>query len=227
MKSNKKIGQLAGLLFLIALIPYVIGQIAILERLLYLPDYLEKIVEKRELVGVAIMLKWIGLTAMIGFAVLVFPILRRFGDRLAISYLALRLIEFGLLIMGSSKLLSLVSLSKNYVNNEGLTNDHIETLANTLLIEWEWIGFIYMFPFVLHCFVFYYLLYKSNLVLRFISIAGLMASVLILTKLVFGVLGLSIGGFYLFAPIGIIELGLGIWLLTFGFREKMVKNDLG
>ncbi len=33
-------------------------------------------------------------------------------------------------------------------------------------------------------------------------------------------------GFYLFIPIGVIELILGIWLLIFGFREKTAKKDL-
>ena len=153
MKSNKKIGRYAGALFLIALIPYVIGQMGILESLLYLPDYLEQIVEERQLIGIAILLKWISLTAMIAFAILVFPILRQFGERLAICYLGLRLIEFGMLIMGSAKLLTLISLSKKYTNNIVSNNDHIEKLANSLLMEWEWIGFIYMFIFALHCFV--------------------------------------------------------------------------
>jgi hypothetical protein len=77
-----------------------------------------------------------------------------------------------------------------------------------------------MFVFVLHCFAFYYLLLKSNLIPRLISIAGLLASVSVLLNVIFGVLGLNIGGFYLFAPIGLIELVLGLWLLVFGFWEQ-------
>lgn len=225
ISTNKKIGRYAGALFLIALIPYVIGQMGILENLLYLPDYLEKIKEERQLIGIAILLKWISLTAMIAFTILVFPILRKFGNRLAIGYLALRLIEFGMLVTGSAKLLTLVSLSEKYVGNVNLNNNHLEQLTGVLLVEWEWIGFIYMFTFALHCFAFYYLLLKSNLVLKIISIAGLVASILILANVIFGILGLNIGGFYLFAPIGIIELMLGIWLLIFGFREKEHRTE--
>jgi hypothetical protein len=217
MKSNIKVGRLAGLLFLLALIPYVIGQMAILEPILYVQDYPNQIRLKRELVGLAIMLKWFAITAMVAFAVLVFPILREFGNRLAVGFLAIRFLEFGLLIMGSAKLLSLVSLSEKYMSSEGTA---YEVLANTLRSEWYWIGFIYMFTFALHNFVFYYLLFKSKLVSRYISAAGFIASILILTNVIFGVMGLDIGGFYLFAPIGIVELILGVWLLIFGFREK-------
>ncbi|WP_221409115.1 DUF4386 domain-containing protein [Reichenbachiella versicolor] len=177
MNSNKKIGRYAGALFLFALIPYVIGQVGILESLLYVPNYLQKIIEVRLLIGVGILLKWISLTAMIAFAILVFPILRSFGNKLTIGYLSLRFIEFGMLILGSTKLLSLVSLSKQYMSCEESAHDYIEVEADTLLIEWEWIGFVYMFIFALHCFVFYYLMYKSNLVLRLISIFGLISSV--------------------------------------------------
>ena len=223
MISNKKTGRYAGALFLIALIPYVIGQMGILENLLYAPDFLGKIREERQLIGIAILLKWISLTAMVIFAILVFPILRKFGNSLAIAYLALRLIEFGILFTGSSKLLTLVSISENHADKVVLNSDLIVQQANGLLIEWEWIGFTYMFIFSLHCFTFYYLLLKSNFNLKPISIAGLAASILILANVIFGILGLNIGSFYLFAPIGIVELILGIWLLIFGFREKKAR----
>lgn len=218
MKSNIKIGRLAGLLFLLALIPFVTGQMAILEPILYAQDYPNQIRLKRELVGFAILLKWFGITAMIAFAVLVFPILREFGSRLAIGFLAIRFLEFGMLIMGSAKLLSLVSLSEKYMMSGEGTD--FEVLASTLRTEWYWIGFIYMFTFTLHNFVFYHLLFRSNLVSRYISAAGFVASFLVLANVFFGVMGLDIGGFYLFAPIGIVELILGVWLLIFGFREK-------
>lgn len=217
--SNKQIGRYAGLLFLVALIPYVIGQIAILERILYVPDYINEIAEKRKLLGIGILLKWLALTAMITFAVLVFPIFKKVGNRLAIGYLLLRFAEYVLLVFGSTKLLSLVSLSERQTVGKSTGNDFIEVAANTLLIEWEWIGFVYMFTFALHCFVFYYLLLKSKLVIKLISIAGLIATIPVLANVIFGILGLSIGGFYLFAPIGVIELTLGVWLLIFGFRE--------
>lgn len=225
MISNKKTGRYAGALFLIALIPYVIGQMGILENLLYAPDFLGKIREERQLIGIAILLKWISLTAMVIFAILVFPILRKFGNSLAIAYLALRLIEFGILFTGSSKLLTLVSISENHADKVVLNSDLIVQQANGLLIEWEWIGFTYMFIFSWHCFTFYYLLLKSNFNLKPISIAGLAASILILANVIFGILGLNIGSFYLFAPIGIVELILGIWLLIFGFREKKSKQS--
>lgn len=223
MTSNKTSGRYAGALFLIALIPYVIGQMGILESILYATDYLSAIAEKRELIGLGIILKWISLTAMIAFAILVFPILRISGNRLAIGYLGLRLIEFGMLVMGSAKLLTLVSFAEKYTNNSSSHPEYVEIFANTLLMEWSRIGFIYMFVFALHSFAFYYLLLKSHLVLPFIPIAGLVASVLVLANVMFGVLGLSIGGFYLFAPIGFVELILGIWLSLFGFRMEVEK----
>ena len=216
MTSNKKIGRYAGLLFLIGLIPYVIGQIGILEQILYEPDFLSVVYEQRRLVGLAIILKWISLSAMIAFAVLIFTLLRSFGNRLAIGYLGLRFIEFGMLIMGGTKVMSIVSLSKI---DDASVNSFNEVLANRLLIEWEWIGFIYMFAFALHCFAFYYLLFLSEIIPKIISIGGLIAATLVLANTIFGILDLDISGFYLFAPIGLVELLVGVWLLIFGLKK--------
>ena len=213
MTPSTNLGRIAGLLFLVALIPYVIAQMAILENMLYAQDYVSELNGGRTKVGIALILTYISLTAMLGFSILIFPILRKYGNELAVGYVGLRFIEFGILFLGTIKLMTLVSLSQSDLGAGPL-------ILESILREWKWIGFLYMFPFALHNFVFYHLLLKSALIPKSLSIAGIIATALILVNILLTLLDLSYGGFFLFAPIGFVELGLGTWLLLFGFNDS-------
>jgi len=217
--SYKKIGRIAGLIFLINLVPYVIAQMVILDGLFYTPDYLQKLHSNTVSIGFAILLSFISITAMLAFALLIFPILREFGNRLSIGYLGLRFVEFGILAFSMIKVLSLFEYSQLIKASglEGLPSSQL--WADSLLNEWEWTGIIYMLVFTVHCIIFYYLLFISHLVPKIISLGGLVSTILAFTNIINHLFDLQFGGFFLFAPIGIIELILAIWLLIFGFRD--------
>lgn len=219
MKSNKSLGKLAGLIFLINLIPYVVAHMVILDELLYAPNYLQELSTNQAKVGIAILMEFISIVAMIGFAVLVFSILRKFGNKLAIGYLGLRFIEFGIIIYSIIKLISITTLSKMIMENENIDLTYSQLLADSMLAEWEWIGIIYMLVYVLHCLIFFYLLLISRLVPKIISIVGLIGAILAFANIVNHLFDLDFGGFFLFAPMGIIELILALWLLIYGFKE--------
>jgi len=219
MKSNKSLGKIAGLIFLVNLIPYVIAHMVILDELIYTPDYLQKLSNNRIQVGIAILMEFISIVAMIGFAVLVFSILRKFGNKLAIGYLGIRFIEFGIIIYSIIKLISITSLSKMVMENKNIDLTYSQLLADSMLAEWEWIGIIYMLVYVLHCSIFFYLLLISRLVPKIISIIGLLGVILAFANIVNHLFDLDFGGFFLFAPMGIIELVLALWLLIYGFKE--------
>lgn len=219
MKSNKKLGKIAGLLFLINLIPYVIAQMVILDGLFYVPDYLEILRSNRTSVGIAVLLEFISITAMLAFTVHVFPILRKFGNKLSIGYLGLRFVEFGIIVFTIIKQLSLFEYSQLIKNIEIKELSSLQLLADSMLRELEWIGIIYMLVFVIHCVIFYYLLFKSRLIPKIISIGGLVATLLAFANIINHLFNLNFGGVFLFAPIGIVELLLAIWLLLKGFKN--------
>lgn len=220
MATYKKMGRLAGLLFLINLIPYVIANMGILDGLLYAPDFLQELGQHKTKIGVAVIMEFVSITAMISFALLIFPFLKKFGNRLAIGYLGLRFVEFGMLTIGIIKLLSIVDLSEMLLNSENLNLSYIQVLADAMLNEYRWIGIIYMLVFGLHSILFFYLLFKSLLVPKFIPMLGLIATLLIFVNIVSILFDLSFGSVFLFAPIGITELILALWLLIFGFRDE-------
>ena len=218
MASHKNLGRLAGFVFFINLIPYVIANTVILEELLYRDDFFQALQANRGKVAWAIVLQFVSITAMIAFAILIFPVLRKFGSRLALGYLGLRFVEFGLLVYSIIKLISLTDLGE-MVFAEGVGDVAIqEYLAELMLLEWKWAGIIYMLVYALHCVIFFYLLSKSNIVPSLISWAGILGTILCFININNHLFDFSFRGFFLFLPMVLVELIIAIWLLIKGFE---------
>ena len=216
MKSDKSIGRLAGIIFTINLVPYVIAHMVILDGILFSENLLQSVRDHRLEVGLSVLMEFTSLTAMIAFAVLLFPVLRKHGNRLSIAYLGLRFAEFGIIIFSFITLMSIARMSTDILAMSSDQQAIYESIANSQFLGWKWTGIIYMLVYVLHCVIFFYLLFKSKLVPRLISVLGFVSIFFASLNLLDHLFDLDFGGFYLFAPMGIVELLLAIWLIRYG-----------
>ena len=134
--------------------------------------------------------------AVIGIAVLMFPLLKPYGAKLAIGYLILKGVEGIFAITGGVLFLlhspSLLAL-----------RDQIYLLH----------GYVYAIPALL----FYILLYKSKLIPRFLSIWGIVATILLIIVNLLELVELIPKLEVLYLPIVLNEVVLAIWLMTKGF----------
>ncbi|MGW8251691.1 MAG: DUF4386 family protein, partial [Anaerolineales bacterium] len=77
--------------------------------------------------------------------------------------------------------------------------------------------------FSLGALIFYYFLYQSRLVPRWLSAWGLIAAVLVLAWNLLEAFGISISAGLIFGlPIILNEITLGIWLIAKGFNQSAV-----
>lgn len=99
---------------------------------------------------------------------------------------------------------------------------YFQTLGNSFIaVRGHLISQILGIFFSLGALLFYYLLYQSRLVPRFISVWGLIAVVLVFTWNFLELLGLSITAGIVFGlPIILNEIFLGIWLIVKGFDSS-------
>ena len=218
MNSHQKIAKILGVLFLIQLATYYIGHESLL-GILFTPNYLIDISANTTQVMIAIVLQLISGAAFVGFAVIVFPILEKHGRSITLGYLGFRFMEFTIIAVSEISLLSLVTLSEEYVKTGALDSSYIQTLGNSILAQWKWAVLILMMVFSLGASLFYYLLFKSNLVPRFKSVWGLIGVTLALAAPLLNMFGQSAGGMIIYLPIGLNELFLAIWLIVKGFNS--------
>jgi MFS family permease len=232
MNTYRKSAIIVGLLFLIALILNPIAG-AIFDPILNTPDYLDKVYAGRNLVILGNLLNFISAIAMIFIPISLFPVARKNNESLASSYIVFRALEGILFIYIAIKSLSFISLSKTYITEAAQNVSYLQSLGSSIHSEIYWATIIYILIYALGGVTFYYLLYKSKLMPRFLSIWGLLAVLLLLVGAIMSLFSLGIfnhvplmkGMVYFAPPIAINEFVLALWLIIKGYNSPAKDFD--
>lgn len=215
-----------GALFLVAMVTSLVGGLW-LESIITAPDYLTTVSAKETQVVTGVLLELINGIAVVGIGVLIFPIFKKHSEALALGYVAARVIEGVIIIAAAISPLALIALSQEYVAAGPADASHLEAagtafLAARTVLAGQLLGIF----FGLAALVFFYLLYRSQLVPRFISVWGLIAAVLVLAWNLLETFGISVSfGMILALPIILNEVFLGIWLIVRGFSSSALAPE--
>lgn len=225
MNAYKKTSRLAGTLFLLAMATSLVGG-GLIEPVLNAPDYLIQISANKNLLIAGISLELINGIAVAGIAIVLFPLLRQYNENIAVGYVSFRIIESVCCIFSAIIPLSLITLTEKY----GVVTtppNYLFQITGVLLIgvRTNLTGLLIPVFFSLGAFLFYYLLYRSILLPRFISVWGLIGVVLVLILNLFD--GRIITGMILSLPIILNEIFLGIWLIVKGFNISSIAAEPG
>ncbi len=222
VKSKTKF---AGLLFIVGMVAGIFSVAPAVDSAKYLT---EAAINSNQVIIGAIF-QFIMSLAYLGIAILIYPIIKRFGNSLAIGFLSFRIIAATLVIFGAILLLSILALSQEFVQNSHQNTLDLETLGNVFKTTRDYINHVFMI--LVLCtgnFMLYILLMKSKLISQWLSVWGLfgtllssIASVLVLFQVVeiitFEYLILNV-------PTAMFELILGIWLIVKGFDKRVIET---
>lgn len=219
MKSDRITARFVGALFLAAMVTSLAGG-GILETILGAPDYLAAAYAKRSLVLVGVLLELTCALAVVGIAVVLYPVLKRHHEAMALGYVGFRVLEAAAIAGAVISPLSIIKLSRDFLEAEASEASHIQALGSLLLdVRAQLLGLILVVAFCACAFLLYTIFYKSKLVPRAISVWGLGATALLLAYNLLAVFGHD-GGMILALPMILNEIFLGIWLLARGFNTR-------
>lgn len=158
----------------------------------------------------------------IGF--MMFPILKKYKQSLALGYVGIRLIEAVFILIASLSLLSLLTISQQHV--AGSLN--APYLGNLLLVLRDWSLVIGTLIFLgLGGLSLNYLLYNSKLVPRWLSAWGLIGAALILLYGLLSLFGLNPDLMLILnllaLPIAVQEMVFAVWLIVKGFNPSALN----
>jgi len=223
MNTSRKTALIVGVLFLTAMVASLLGG-GLVESILSAPDYLMAVSENETQVIIGVLLELINGIAVLGIGVLMFPILKKHNEALALGYLGFRIIESVFCSVIVISPLSLITLSQEYSKAGASDASYFQTVGTLSIAERaSVVGLLIPVFFSLGALLFYYLLYQSKLLPRFISVWGLIGVALILALNLLSTLGLEVGisiGLILALPIILNEIFLGIWLIVKGFSPS-------
>jgi hypothetical protein len=228
MNSDRKTATIVGVLFTVATVAGVLS-VVLLGPVLGDPDYLINFSASNNQVIVGALLDLIGAGAFVGLAVVIFPIFKRHSERIAFGYVVARCFEAVPFILANISLLSLLTLSQEYVQAGATDASRFLPVGTGLLAVYDWNQLLGPRIFAsLAALPFYYLLYQSELLPRWIPVWGLTAAPLYLASGLLAMFGLVDPSspilIFLFLPAALLEMVLAVWLIVKGFNASALAS---
>ncbi|MBE3038940.1 MAG: DUF4386 domain-containing protein, partial [Chloroflexi bacterium] len=226
MNTYRKTAISVGVLFIIATVINVLGNVIFLNPVLDAPDYLIKMSANENQVILGGLLVFFSAFASASIAIWLYPILKKHHEALALGSVGFRVVEGMLYIIGVVGLLSLLALSQEYVK-AGASNASIFQVSGTLLLAIKkWAGQLGVIAFTMGALMYYYIFYQSRLVPRLISGWGFLGAALSLAAALLTISGLMIpfstAFILLQLPIAVQEMVLAVWLIVKGFNQTAI-----
>ncbi len=178
-------------------------------------------------VELAALLEIAVIIANIGVAVVMFPILKRQSERLALGYVASRIVEGTMIAVGVIALLSILTLGDNLAASIGAGSGSLVIAGRTLVAIHDW-SFVMGPGFAVGVddLLLGYLMYTTGLMPPRLAMVGLVGGPLIFigkALVVFGAFSIYSSGAGIFAaPVFIFEASFAIYLIVWGFRPSHV-----
>ncbi|HTE31312.1 MAG TPA: DUF4386 domain-containing protein [Chryseolinea sp.] len=228
MEVNRNVSIVTGVLFIVAAASAIAGLI-LYGPILNDPEYIVKTSANETQVLWGAFFEIVLAFAVIGTSITLFPILRKYNESMAIGTVCFRLFEAVIILVGVISLLSIVTLRHEFTEALEPSAASFVASGKLLVAVHNW-TFLYGPNLVLgpSTLMTSYLLYKSNLVPRFISVLGLIGGPLISSCAVlvtFGVFSqISAWGVLFAVPVFFYEMSLAMWLMTKGFKSTSASS---
>lgn len=220
--ASRKISLAAGILYLLTFVSIPIG--FLYYSVLNDPNY---IIGSGPDTGVIIggILEIIVALAGIGTAVVLYPVLKRQNEALALGFIGTRVLEASTIFADVVCLMAIVTLRRSGVGPEALvTGKTLVALYGLFRLGQN------LMPAV-NDLLLGSLLYRSRLVPRILPVLGIIGAPLLIANTIVFMFGITSGPLYLLTgigvlPIAIFEFALGVWLTFKGFNPSPITAEL-
>jgi hypothetical protein len=228
MNSNKKTARIVGVLYIIGTIAGMLS-VVLTRPVLGGSDFLVNVsTHEIQIIAGALFVLIMGF-ALAMVPVMMFPLLKKYNEALALGYVVFRgALETVIYIVLAISWLFLIPVSQEYVKAGTPDASYFQTLGAVLLKGHDLIGPVQTIVFCLGALIFYYLLYQTKLIPRWLSGWGLIAIIPYLAAgllVLFGFFGpLSTSEIVLVFPLALQEMVMAVWLIVKGFNPSAIAS---
>jgi hypothetical protein len=228
VNSTRRIAVVAGVFFIVAAVAAIIG-LALEGPVLNDPRYIVAGTGDDTRVILGAFFEVILAISVVGTAVTLFPIVKRQREGIALGYVAGRVVEAVVIVVGIISILSVVRLRKGFAGATGADAASFVAVGKSLVAIHDW-TFLFgpSLAIGVNTLLLAYLMYTSRLVPRVIAVLGLIGGPVIFasgTAEMFGLYGqlsvsVSIGAIPVFAW----EMSLAVRLIVKGLKPSHITS---
>jgi hypothetical protein len=222
MKSAKSVGRTVGILLLLQLaaglmVPFIL----LLPLVTGSPGFLTEAAENSFQIRAAVFIFFIGGALTIALGITALPVFRQYSDAAALWFLVICVVSFVLDAVHSATVMSMVSLSQQYVNGGASDSGLYQVVGATVASARRWAHAVQLVAIGAWIFIFYSSLLRFALIPRALAVLGVIGIVsqfIGVTLMMF--LGYSTIG-QMAMPLLPIQIVVAVWLIIKGFNEPL------
>ena len=226
MDTHRQTAIIVGVLFIFATVSAILG-LLFYQPILTGPDYLMNGAGQKNQVILGALMELVLVCTAIGTAIGLFPVLRPYGEGIALGHLFFRFLEATVITVGIVAILTLLTLSQAFVAAAAPDVSAYHAAGTLLSGVYKWTSMLGPLFFLgVNTFMYSFLLYKSKLVPRPLAALGLTGATLVFGYAMLVMFGVAVQGtaplVVLALPIAAYEMILAGWLIVKGFNSSAV-----
>jgi Domain of unknown function (DUF4386) len=216
MNIHKTTARVVGAVYLGGFVVGIVG-IKLIESVLGAPDHLSTLSANSMTLAFAAVLWLMAVVGDAAHGVLMFPVLKPHSERIAVGYLAFRIMDAVFIAIMVLFVLLQIPLGSAYLSAAAADAPALRTLS-TLLSQAERYSYeIGMITLGLSGLMLCSTLYRAQLVPRWLALWGLVGYAVITVGMVSAIMGSGLGDLSSY-PGGLWEGFIGVWLIVKGFN---------
>ncbi len=218
MNTYRTTARVVGVVYLVGFVVGIGGE-ALFQSILGAPNYLATVSANSMTVAIGALLWLMAVVGDAAHGVLMFPVLKQHSERIAIGYLAARIVDAVFIAIMVLFILIQIPLGSEYVKAAAPDTFYFQALG-TLFTQAKLYAYeIGMSTLGISGLLLCSTLYKANLVPRWLAVWGLLGYATILVGMVSAIMGSGLGDLSSL-PGGLWEVFMGVWLIAKGFNAS-------
>jgi hypothetical protein len=220
MNTKNKTSTLLGIAFLFQAVTAAISKGILFDPLIAEGDITQSmlnIANKSWMLSANILFQMITAMGINFLGVMLYRSLKKHGNTIALVALGFYVFEATLIAVSRIDAFSLLRISQEFVATG--QPEYLKIMGKLALNATQYGYVLHMLPFCVGAMLFYYLLYKSKVIPRGLSLWGLITLVPCLIATIIELFGFYVP-IYVYLPYAPFEFVVGIWILAKGMKNK-------
>jgi hypothetical protein len=223
MKPYRTTASVVGVIYLAGFVVGIGGNILI-QSIISAPNHLATVSANSMLLAIGAILWLLAVAGDATHGVLMFPLLKQHSERLAIGYLAARIIDAVFIAVMVLLLLLQIPLGSEYLKAAAPSATYLQALSAVSVQASQYAYQIGMCTLGVSGLMLCYTLYKAKLAPRWLAVWGFVGYAIILCGMVSAIMGSGLGDLSSL-PGGLWEVFIGVWLIVRGFNSSAIAAE--
>jgi len=218
LATYRKTAITIGVIYLAGMVVGVGGNI-LLQSILGAPDHLATLSANTALVGIGAMLWMLAVAGDAAHGILMFPVLKRYSERIAFGYFGARIMDAVFVAVMALFILFQIPLASEFVKAGASDTSYLQGLSSVFTQAQLYAYHFGMLTVGFAGLMLNYVFYRAQLLPRVLGIWGLVGYATILCGSVLEIMGFNLSSIHTI-PGGLWELFIGVWLIAKGFNSS-------